>query len=398
MEVLDFVEVRNFELPVIPEEYFSYNFVNVIYFNPDIKEPFEDINNVFYIGKLSQIDWVKKKLSTRKATIYTHSLLGADMELETGNTLTYNPVWAEDIFNPEFKTSSKIGLDGALNVLEIRPDPAHERKLFQNIRKLIKKIPVAVYTAGDAYPCGAHIHFSNPIENFDTYAGDEFRNAVIDLMDELAVDIIKYGSARGDYRNLSAYRKQPHGFEYRSLPSIILTKPEITKKVLQYAGMVQHIAMKKTFNYITEDNLPKLYKLKDEIINMIYNLTKEPYIDVRYNWFKIKGAIKYSSRTLKISEHDFFPYTIRNEFHRQYQTVVELFVYGLSASRGKECWTNSPIVEKLLYLHFPDHEVKLHQISGKYIAIGLSRTIRENKEALRNFLTDLLNLFKYDLD
>jgi uncharacterized protein YcgL (UPF0745 family) len=178
--------------------------------------------------------------------------LGTDAEFEL--VLNEKIVRAENfIKDPDRKYA--IGLDGSGAQIEFRPFPSDNiDNLMNNFKTLLSifrnKYPkFQLSFTGNVYPLGAHIHFSLPpdssfIKILDNWLGERLINFS--------------GTARGNYKALSAYREQPHGFEYRSLPSFIFAHPALTYSVFK-------IAQKLAYYYYFDPEGVSLYPNPEEI-------------------------------------------------------------------------------------------------------------------------------------
>ncbi len=151
----------------------------------------------------------------------------------------------------ELNGREEIGLDGSGVVLEIRPEPCkYPKSLVNNIKNIFEKIKQCkLSVVGNKYAVGCHIHFG---------VGHEYypKDGLIILLDDfLGCPCFRLnGTARGEYSELSQWRAQPHGFEYRSLPAAVMADPEFFRIVLKickviFAKYVNGI----TFKYELED-------------------------------------------------------------------------------------------------------------------------------------------------
>jgi hypothetical protein len=152
--------------------------------------------------------------------------------------------------------NGKVGVDGAGHQLEMRPDPGlNPEEFVSNMRKLfLENVTRRTHlsSVGDEYPLGGHLHVgfgysveppASLVKLLDFYIGKP----------TLKMD----GKARGSYGQLSKFRPQPHGFEYRTPPSAIFAHPRMTyvttkilytvikKYLLGYAFLVPDREVKK---------------------------------------------------------------------------------------------------------------------------------------------------------
>ncbi len=162
--------------------------------------------------------------------------LGADPEFELvlrGRIVSAHRVLSRVVPLPW----GEIGLDGAGDQVEIRPDPGDPKELVLNAGRLILAIPKIVggypSTMSEYYPVGGHVHigFSEPddvipyasqiVEAIDGEMGGFFQELSSKLRLERG-----YGY-RGDWR------EQPWGIEYRTPPACIWAHPEAALAFLQ---------------------------------------------------------------------------------------------------------------------------------------------------------------------
>ena len=148
---------------------------------------------------------------------------------------------------------SAIGLDGSSAQIEIRPRPANTPDgLIWHIKHIFEEISDEVLICnGDTYPLGCHVHIG--VGNSWTPPYDII-NAIDDF---IGIPCRKLnGTARGSYSELGAVRTQPHGFEYRSLPSAVTLDPRFFKIILKIIhGIVDSAVNKSGFTY-SKDRIP----------------------------------------------------------------------------------------------------------------------------------------------
>ena len=156
--------------------------------------------------------------------------VGADPEFEV-RTDTGNVVGAYSYFSG---STSQVGLDGASSTGELRPRPGSPERVTSNIRKLITKVKNQLPSnynigsgAGNRYPLGGHIHIS----------GRTVSEQLLDKFEIFITEPLKEKSntnVRGNYAQPRSWRRQPHGWEYRS-PCSWLAHPVITRGALVIA-------------------------------------------------------------------------------------------------------------------------------------------------------------------
>ena len=125
--------------------------------------------------------------------------IGCDPEFEMIDLMDNNNIIdASDIIDGNTRT--KIGVDGAGDQVEVRPDPGTPIKVTQNIRNLIKKFSedypdYDLTDRGDIHPLGGHIHIG---------VGMQYNapNKLIELLDDFIGEptLELSGEAREDYK------------------------------------------------------------------------------------------------------------------------------------------------------------------------------------------------------
>lgn len=131
-----------------------------------------------------------------------------------------------------FKSNSSFGLDGCESIAELRPGYSESPiDLTAKIRTVLEygheKAPELEFFAGhfqDDYSLGGHVHISLPpddklIDSLDTVLYS-LSNCLDDKSQRLKRERSGYGKRR-------AYRRQPHGMEYRT-PGSWLISPAVT--------------------------------------------------------------------------------------------------------------------------------------------------------------------------
>lgn len=171
--------------------------------------------------------------------------LGADPELLCRLNGKYVPA------HQYFKSASSFGLDGCESVAEIRPGFSESpidvtSKIYQILEYGHSKAPDLEFYAGhfvDNLSLGGHLHFSiqpepNIVDALDTVLYS-LSNCIDDRDQRSKREKCGYGKRK-------ATRKQPHGFEYRT-PGSWLLSPSIT--------LVTFTLAKIAVLGVTEDNL-----------------------------------------------------------------------------------------------------------------------------------------------
>jgi hypothetical protein len=165
--------------------------------------------------------WQKRRLEGPLGEI----LLGADPEWEAWDPRcreVVDPDPNEDCFSCD--EYGEVGIDGSGDVLEARPKPTSDpAELYWRIRTLAieweYRTKKRVCLAGHWYAIGMHIHVGAP----DGYQLEGPFEEFVDAVDRRVGFLLDLsGKARGEYRQRCAWRSQPHGLEYRTLPSAVL--------------------------------------------------------------------------------------------------------------------------------------------------------------------------------
>lgn len=189
-----------------------------------------------------------------KTNIEKKLTLGADPEFGFMNSRGFCS--AESVMDTENDNvySDSFGLDGCGSVAEIRPSPSNDPyKVVSNIRDAmiqgIKKYPAIrklKWKAGSfigGEPIGGHIHFGTRglLARRRADSGNAYLVKLLDIyLAQIAILLERPSEAmdrRGDYGNLSDWRAQSHGFEYRVLGSW-LTDPKVALGILALAKVV----------------------------------------------------------------------------------------------------------------------------------------------------------------
>jgi hypothetical protein len=161
--------------------------------------------------------------------------LGCDPELLCRLNGRYVPA-----FN-YFKSNSSFGLDGCESVAELRPGFSESPiDLTAKIKIILEygheKAPDLEFYSGhfvDDYSLGGHIHLSIPPENHIIDALDTVLYSLSNCIDDKTQRIKRERSGYGKRR---AYRRQPHGMEYRT-PGSWLLSPTVALVTLTLAKL-----------------------------------------------------------------------------------------------------------------------------------------------------------------
>jgi hypothetical protein len=168
--------------------------------------------------------WAPRENNEEKQEI----LLGADPEWEAWDPRSRSVVRprSEDCFHSEL---GEVGIDGAGTVPEARPTPSEDPvELYYRIRNLAKewekRTGLRVCLAGHTHAIGAHIHVGAPAG----YRLEGDFNAFVAEVDKRVGFLVDLsGQARGVYKERRAWRAQPWGLEYRTLPSCALALEDV---------------------------------------------------------------------------------------------------------------------------------------------------------------------------
>lgn len=157
---------------------------------------------------------------------------------------------------------SEIGVDGAGDPVEFRPKPGTPAQVVRNIKNLVRKFSEQYESfdlspVGNTYALGGHVH----VGIGSAMTPDK---ELLGLLDKFVGEptLNLSGKARSEYKRLSAYREQPWGFEYRSMPSCVFENPLIAYSVMTVIK-----------------NLSEAY-LSEETIKFHDTLTVQDYVTV----------------------------------------------------------------------------------------------------------------------
>jgi hypothetical protein len=156
--------------------------------------------------------------------------LGADPEFEVSNSSGAR-LDASTIHGLAY--SGELGRDGAAVVGEIRPPPGDPSEVVNNISRILDEANRVLrgydmYAgSGKRYPIGGHIHFSGIKVN--TTLLRQLDNLITVPLNSISSNRIRSGSG---YGQMSEYRSQPHGWEYRA-PCSWISHPDIARGVME---------------------------------------------------------------------------------------------------------------------------------------------------------------------
>jgi hypothetical protein len=156
-------------------------------------------------------------------------LLGADPEWEVWNLERREIERPSEDYDTFVGELGEVGLDGSGDVSEARPYPTpNPRELYRRIRWLVeeweRRTDSKACLSGHTYAVGCHVH----VGARDGYVLSGDFQEFVDVVDRHVGFLLALsGSARGSYRQRRAWRSQPWGVEYRTLPSAILAIEEV---------------------------------------------------------------------------------------------------------------------------------------------------------------------------
>jgi len=262
--------------------------------------------------------------------------VGADPEFELYNgEKIQNAYNAISTRNNEY---GEVGRDGADYQVELRPHYGNHITVVRNFKNLLKLFKKSypdydLLTKGDVYPLGGHIHFNIP-------PTEDFVGMLDDFLGEKLLKLS--GKARGDYCKLHAYRSQPWGFEYRTLPSIIFNDPKIAKIVLKiarnlaeiYVNRVKEITYEVPVTFVYYKKYCKLTEEEFDYFNQYIEGNIKDF-NIIANW-KIRKNLK--SRII-VNFRDEWNSNVKKYFTEHLDKLrprksINLTLFGLRKDRG----------------------------------------------------------------
>jgi len=152
-------------------------------------------------------------------------------------------------------TSSEVGIDGAGECVEFRPQAStNPKEVADRLEKLFSRFVsnqpnTRLLCSGHSFAIGGHIHIGvdrpyipeqELLQLLDDFLGKPFYECS--------------GRARGHYTGYSLYREQPWGFEYRTPPSAIFYNKKISTIALKIAKNI-------VYKYLNAKGKPITYSL-----------------------------------------------------------------------------------------------------------------------------------------
>lgn len=270
--------------------------------------------------------------------------LGADPEFEQLKSWNSYSVIPTNIHTYQCDTG-EIGVDGAGYQIEFRPDPADTpEEIVDNIGYLFRELTVPVSIKGDKYPLGGHIHIGLPSE---LRGNSLIRRAVVEILDDfLGRKLLSLsGEARGIYKSLGTYREQPHGIEYRPVPSAYLLNPDFAYLVFKIAkNVVETLLNERTIEYeeepgfydyikiakLTEKEYERFLKHIEEYFEYQGQPVNKNWVSVEEIPFILRFRDEWDADNKKIFKEIFSQY----EFQLKSAGIFEVVLYGLKRDRG----------------------------------------------------------------
>ena len=291
-----------------------------------------------------------------------------------------------------------IGLDGTDDQVEIRPRPGTPAQVVRNIKKLIGEFAEEhpsydLSDEGDFYPLGGHIH----IGVGETICPD---HELVVLLDDFigAPTIDLSGTAREDYKRLGAVRKQPWGFEYRSMPAAVFQNPIIAHCVLKVAkNLCAKYFAGETFVYNEEPTnedyitIGGLTKKQADIFTKFVAHDFRPVKSICAAWkvpkpvvaelTELGRSICNATTNVTIRFRDHWSTTARRYISEKARNIVSerpitVVFYGLSRDRGDDvCTLANSLCETLEH---GDSPFPTWQDGNQILNIGIARNRRDS--------------------
>lgn len=331
----------------------------------------------------------KKKRTEVKVVERIVPSLGADPEFEGmingrvvrgTNMPRFQSIDRSNLTNPR----TKVGLDGAADPIELRPDPATTVEgAIKNMTDLFKSVTdMELTVAGNTYSIGGHIHIGGV--KFDRMQDDPF----VKLLDRLIgkPTFKMNGRARnGHYARLSETERKPYGFEYRSLPAAVFYCPEMLRlvyKIAQESANMWFNGDAISYGKNLKEDLQTIGKLTDEEVQSYFGLIAA-YEPVEKNtvaaWvdgYKPKAPKKYPV-TIVFSEKDVWSSSVVESLRNALSGLTSFInnkkirFYGLSQGRGNVVAGLNPIPGYSTVGRMSGDEYAMQEIN-----IGLPRDLR----------------------
>ena len=230
--------------------------------------------------------------------------VGADPEFEVkrpDGTVSYASTYIRG------GLSAQVGTDGASGTGELRPRPGSPERVTSNVRALIKKVKDQLPDnfqigsgSGTQNPLGGHIHIS----------GRRQSDILVDKLEKFITEPLNAKSGTKDtvrrgYNRPKQWRRQPHGWEYRS-PCSWLAHPIITRGALVIAYILSEMTDSELNTLRTKPSLIKRAgDIRGKAIKAFYefldSITTLEEIEVFRAW-RIADPVLEQSSTLRDSD------------------------------------------------------------------------------------------------
>lgn len=217
-------------------------------------------------------------------------------------------------------TRSRFGTDGCPSICEVRPKEHEEPRrvvmaLKTAMKQGLKKYPAlknfkwAGGSRVDGYSLGGHIHFGQGANTSPKEITIQYLDALLATfvlcMDEAESIRERMLSGYGDF---GAWRSQPWGWEYRTLPSFI-TEEWLTRGVLELAKML--------VEHCEQDTI----SLREKVEFRAVMVTTEEKTALRggnksLTFAKLKSRIDFIRKWFRSFEDEFFMKRIKYVFSR----------------------------------------------------------------------------------
>jgi len=291
-------------------------------------------------------------------------------------------------------TEGGVGIDGSCDQAEFRPEPStYPEVLVDNLKKIVVKAYEKLNSSndrifdfalsGNVYPLGCHIHsawcMKPTSSDFET---------ILKAIDKAFGDFVSLsGKARGEYKYRGAYRSNsaPYGdifgWEYRSLPTIILYDlEEFTSMLHTYQELLKKLFKGQEVNVYPVHT--HYYDMLAELLRTKNNRT------ILAPWIERTGIFYgYDCDFDDAIKADFESTFLRN--FKRINNIKKIRIIGASVSRGDDyidvIERESSIIIWLPYKFRTDKEfyncnkhVVIDRIIAKYKNITNENTIKEN--------------------
>lgn len=257
--------------------------------------------------------------------------IGADVELIFTDLANTRLIPARDVVNNS--TSVRFGVDGCSSTAELRPredeDPRKVIASFaRSMKAEVKRRPIlnTLKWHGGSYiqgnPIGGHVHFGT---------GSEPTTQMIDYLDSLLAMFLfmmedsqeHMARMRSGYGNLTSWRRQAWGFEYRTLPSFI-TEKKLALGVLSLAKVI--------VEHVHRGNISAEERQAFEAIKVVQQ-DRDDFYQGR------KDRIARSMRKRRLFIRKFMPE------HKQYRAIGFIFKSQKKAIKGEYTMCKKDIKE-----------------------------------------------------